>query len=105
MKIMQGDSYGVPFTIKIGDVLITDSNCADVELTIANVSKTYKSGDVKYINGKWYLPLTQEETFAFSGYAVSAQVRVKLNNGDVRGTAVPMIDLEGSISKVVLKDD
>ena len=106
-KIMQGDAYSIPITLtdKNGD-FITTSGVSDVEIAMSagkqTIIKKYSSGQVTYSNnGVWLFPVTQSETFNFSG-SITGRVRVKFSNGDVIGGALANVSTTESISKDVI---
>lgn len=101
--MMQGDSYGIQIDILKSDgTAVTTSDVSDVEISIGSLKKTYASGEVSYSDGKWIMPVTQEETFGLPSAYVPAQVRVVDKNGNVEGVSLGEILIKESISKVVL---
>ena len=101
MAIMQGDNYEIPFTIKDenGESL-TNGELLSVEFAVGNLIKTTPEIYYDSSKNKWKFPLTQEEAFSFEGGApVTAQIRVKFNNGDIVGAEVGFINVVESISK------
>ena len=100
--MMQGDSYGIPVEIRNskGEV-VTAADVSDVEIVVGGLRKSYKKGEVKYSDNKFIFPLTQEETFRFSG-SVKAQVRVVWPSGDVDGVFLGNVEVATSLSKEVL---
>lgn len=101
--MMQGDSYGLEIEIRDSEnQVVTDASVSDVEIAIGTIKKTYKSGKVLFSNGKWIIPLKQEETFRFPKTGVKAQVRVVWANGNVEGCSLGRISVFESISKEVL---
>lgn len=98
IDVTQGDQYeleikGTGFVI--GDV-------ASIEFVIGPLRKVYP-GTVWYdsTEGSFYFPLTQQETFRLQG-DIPAQARVKFVGGDVIGASMGMINMQRSLSKVVL---
>ena len=102
MNIMQGDSYPLVFNIHQGELTIDDSVVADVEIAVGDVIKTFKNGEIYYSDGKWYFPLTQEQTFKMSDFRKPVRVRVKFSNNSVVGATAKSICIEESTSKEVL---
>lgn len=104
--MMQGDAYRVPFilsmTIDGTRTLLTPDNVEDVEILIGTLRATYSEGELKFDDGKWCFPLTQQKTFSLGSFAQFAQVRVKFITGDVVGAIVPKMLMNNSISKAVL---
>lgn len=101
--MMQGDAYNLGFTIRNNaGSAVTPEDVINVEITIGNLTKTYLNGDVTYLNGRWYFPLTQAETFLFRPSAIKAQVRIKWANGVVEGKPVYGVRVHESRSKEVL---
>ena len=72
-----------------------------VEISFDDLIKKYPSSDVSYENGRFLVHLTQEETQQFDD-AVSVQVRVKFNNGDVPLSKIKTMPVRQSLSKEVL---
>ena len=104
MYIMQGDSYGIAFTIKIQNEIKTQDDFEDVEILIGELSKRLALQELKYDseNQTFVFPLTQQETLNLPANAQRAQVRCKLKNGDVLGSIIGSIIITASKSKVVL---
>lgn len=101
--MMQGDSYGLEIEVLNDDgVAVTTADVSDMEITIGHLIKTYKSGEVTYSDGKWFFPVTQEETFKFPPAAVPAQLRIVWNNKQVEGVSLGKIHVTESLSKEVL---
>lgn len=101
--MMQGDAYNLGFTIRNNaGSAVTPEDVINVEITIGNLTKTFQNGDVTYLDGKWYFPLTQAETFQFRPSAVKAQVRIKWANGVVEGKPAYGVRIHESRSKEVL---
>ena len=101
--MMQGDSYNLGFTVKnnAGEV-VTPKDVLDVEITIGHLSKTYKTGQLLFINNKWMFPFRQSETFGYWPKAVKAQIRIVWSNGVIEGKPIKGIRVNESISKEVL---
>lgn len=101
--MMQGDSYGLSIEIlnSVGEA-VTSSDVSDVEVSIGSHRKTYKDGEVYFLDGMWVFPLTQEETFEMLPAKVKVQLRVKWLSGDVEGCDLGYQNIRESISKEVL---
>lgn len=101
--MMQGDSYklGIMILNNAGNP-VTPDDVSDVEITIGNLSKTYKNAEVTFHEGVWMFPLSQQETFRYWPSAVKAQVRLVWKNGVVEGKPLYGIRISESISKEVL---
>lgn len=106
--MMQGDSYGIEIDIRdnSGNV-VTPSDISDVEITVGPYRKTYRKGEVFFVdNGdgspKWVFPLSQKETFKLRMSRVNVQIRVEWANGEVEGYTVGQILISESRSKEVL---
>lgn len=100
--MMQGDAYKLSFVIKQGATAVTPDLADDVELVVGNLRKTFSDGEVSFENGRWYFPLTQDETFNLSGVYQKAQVRVKFKGGDIVGKRLKDINVGISLSQEVL---
>lgn len=103
--MMQGDSKSLVIQIKKGDgTPVTASDVADVEVTVGTIKKRLSQGAVAFEedSGKWYVPLTQEETFKFPASHVAAQVRVVWPGGAVQGVSLGHVNVLNSLSREVL---
>ena len=103
--MMQGDSYGRLITIRnANDVVITEADVEDVEITIGFLKKKYSTGEVLYRKDveRWVFPMEQGETFRFPAMRVKGQVRVKFKNGDTEGASLGFVNVFESASKEVL---
>ena len=65
--IVQGDAYGLPFIIKAGNTEITPSLVYDVTVQFGTLTKSYRNGEITYVNGKWRFPLSHQETLDMGG--------------------------------------
>ena len=102
ITIMQGDEYGIAFTLKDSEQnAITPLNASDVEITIGGVTKNFLNGPITFYNGEWVFPLKQEESMNFPGY-IETQVRVKFSSGDVIGEYTGSMKVLPSGSKELL---
>ena len=103
LKIMQGDQYAIVFTgVQDGEALDL-SKIEMIEFIVGKLRKIYP-GEVTANDGKFYFPLTQEETFQFKSASQAVQIRVKFTGAEpvVIGTSIEGIRVCDSISKVVL---
>lgn len=101
--MMQGDSYnlGIKILNNAGSP-VTPDDVRDVEITIGNLSKSYRGASLTYSDGLWLFPMSQKETFGYWPAAVKAQVRVAWANGVVEGKPLYGVRIDESISKEVL---
>lgn len=101
MNIMQGDQYALTFSIESdeGEILNTDS-IDKLRATFGSIQKTYP-GEIYCADSIWYMPLTQEETFALSDFQ-PLEIRVHLASADsIIGADMGLINVKDSIDKVV----
>lgn len=103
MIIYQGNTYKLPFELKIKGQPIVADDVKMVEFAFGGVIKTYPE-QATYKDGVFTVPLTQEETFSFDDKEKQKyQVRVYFNDGSVKGTTPKAFDVQPSVSKAVLK--
>ena len=100
--MMQGDAYGLTFSIKREETVVVPDLVEDVEIVIGPLRGTYSGGRVQYEDEKWIFPVSQEETFTLLAAPHDVQVRVKFVGGDVLGQEIPHLYVERSLSKEVL---
>lgn len=105
-KMMQGDSYSVPFVITInGSTEITSDMVVELELCIGNkdgaqIRKTYTSGGVRYDSAlkKWFFRPTQQETLDLEPGSYDVIARMKFSDA-------PDADIVGvSIGRILITD-
>lgn len=103
LKIMQGDQYAIVFTGLQDGAPLDLSKIEMIEFIVGKLRKIYP-GEVTANDGKFYFPLTQEETFQFKSASQAVQIRVKFTGSApvVIGTSIEGIRVSDSISKVVL---
>jgi len=102
IQIMQGDSYGIPVTVRRDDGQLVDEYCAEaVEIIIGSIRKVYP-GQITFSDGKWIFPLTQEESMQLSAQKQTAQIRVRFTSGDVVGAKSGIVFVDCSKSGEVL---
>ena len=90
IRIKQGDQYSVPILIRLNGETVDIDELAEVEFTFGDGTRKLWPQDVQYNSADncFYLPLTQEETFALPpGAALPLDVRVKFAGGEVLGSA------------------
>ena len=88
IKIKQGDAYAVPIQVRRNGELIDADDVEAVEFCVGDALRKLYPEDVSYEpgNNTFYLPLTQQETFAFpAGESVALDIRVKFVGGNVIG--------------------
>ena len=112
-KMMQGDSYALPFRITInGTTDITPDIVSELELCIGNddtveVRKTLSAGGVWYNESlkRWFFRLSQQETFGIDPGTYDVIVRPKFANGadsDVIGIKIGRIMITNTQSEEVI---
>lgn len=99
-SMVQGDAYSLDVTIKNNGSPINIADVKAVEFTLFNFKKIYP-GEAEYSDGKFHIPLTQQETFRLPKFC-QMQVRVKFKSGDVIGSEIKQIDVAHALSKAVL---
>lgn len=103
MIIYQGNTYMLPFKLKINGQPIIADDVKMVEFAFGEVIKTYPE-HATFGEEVFIVPLTQEETFSFSAKEKNYfQVRVFFNDESVKGTKTKAFEVQPSVSKVVLK--
>jgi len=100
--IKQGDQYAIPVEIDFND--LGEDAVTRIEFAFAPVHiRKYYPDQVTKSGGKYLIPLTQAETLSFRTKTATLDIRVKFQNGDVRGIDHPIeFDVADSISKEVL---
>ena len=103
LKIMQGDQYAIVFTGTQDGEPLDLSKIEMIEFIVGNLRKIYP-GEVTANDGKFYFPMTQEETLNFKSAMQSVQIRVKFLGAEPVVVGVPIggIRVTDAISKVVL---
>ena len=101
--MMQGDSYnqGIEILDDTGAVVLPEA-VSDVEIAIGHIKKTYAKGEIKFGEGVWLFPLTQEESFSLPAGKLYGQVRIKWATGEVDGCKLEIPKLAESRSREVL---
>lgn len=101
--MMQGDAYNLGFTVlNNAGVAVTPTDIIDMEITIGHLRKTYSGGQLSYLDGRWFFPLSQKETFGYWPKVAKSQIRIKWANGIVEGKEIHGVRFYESISKEVL---
>ena len=101
MNLMQGNTYRLPIKLKMSGQELTPDNVSRIEFTFGKVVKHYPE-EVVYEDGRFILPLSQEDTFALGGQ-IKYQTRVLFVDGSVKASAVCSGTVSVSISKEVLE--
>lgn len=103
--IMQGDEYGIGFTIEQdNNGTPLDVTSVDIiQFTVDTLVKYYRedgSGQVDYNSetNTFQFPLSQEETFGFSG-DIECQIRIKFKNGKIVGKQIGSLELQYSLTE------
>ena len=108
IKMMQGDSRAVFFTLEQSGAELTPNKVSEVEITIGtNMRKLYSTGEVKWDKARrqWYIFPTQEETLALKPDGYEVQARFKYPNGEfspVKGLTLGRIVITSAQSKDVI---
>lgn len=82
----------MPIQVRLNGELINADDVETVEFCVGDALRKLYPEDVSYEpgNNTFYLPLTQQETFAFpANGSVALDVRVKFTGGDVIGVLRP----------------
>ena len=103
LKAMQGDQYAIVFTGTQDGAPLDLSKIEMIEFIVGKLRKIYP-GAVTANDGKFYFPLTQEETLNFKSAMQSVQIRVKFLGAEPVVVGVPIggIRVTDAISKEVL---
>lgn len=88
-KMMQGDSYPIPFTITLnGTTNITPDMISELELCVGSedepaIRKTFGGGTVGYdtVEEKWFFRPSQQETLDMEPGVYEVIVRLKFGSG------------------------
>ena len=101
--MMQLDSCHLGFTLRgSGGSVLTPDDLLDVEIVLGPMAKTWARKELRFDGGKWFFPLTQQETAALWPGRLRCQVRVLWRNVVVEGKSLQGMILTESISKEVL---
>lgn len=98
IKIMQGDSYPIPFELTQAGYALTPEMVKDVRLTVGEVlSYSLSAGKVffNYSDQKWYFRPSQAETLNLDveRYQVMAKVKYRNTPADVISVPCGMLDV------------
>lgn len=107
---MQGDTYPVPFTLKIEETNepIVPDMVTEVEVCVGKcLRKTYAAGSVLYDEElqQWFFVPSQKETLAMYPGRYTAQARIKFRNGihsPVKGICIGAIVITDANSTEVI---
>ena len=106
VRIKQGDQYSIPIALKLNGEDIDINDIAEVEFTFENGLRKVFPQEVQYNSADncFYLPLTQDETFAFpANGSVTLDIRVKFAGGNVIGVQrMESIAVADASSEVIL---
>ena len=110
MKMMQGDTHLVPFTISLDDTgeKITPEMADDIEVCIgkeccAMIRKVYSEGSVAYDaeTEQWFFRPSQQETLDLEPDSQDVIARVRIGD-DVRGVKIGRLLILSAQSKEVI---
>lgn len=108
--MMQGDTYPVPFTLKIEETKepIIPDMVTEVEICAGELlRKTYSGGSVLYDEElqQWFFVPSQQETLAMPPRRYTVQARIKFRNGvhsPVKGICIGTIMIINANSTEVI---
>lgn len=112
-KMMQGDSYHIPFKITINDTTdVVPDMVTEMELCIGNVDgaairKTFSSDTLQYddLERRWFFKPTQQETLNLEPGSYDVIVRMKFSDtadADVIGVHIGRISIVDTQSEEVI---
>lgn len=113
IKMMQGDSYSIPFTITMnGTTEITPDIVSELEVCVGRENKTsirkmFSAESVWFdeTSRQWFFRPTQEETLHMDPGSYDAIARMKFRNGDetdVIGVEIGRISISDTHSEEVI---
>lgn len=105
MALRKGDGYSLSVRIRIDGANLGTSGVDIVEFMFDDIRKVYggtSTDGVTFDTDHFVVPFTQEETFSLNKKTVQYQARVKFDTGEVKGTAIKVNNVYGSLSKEVL---
>lgn len=110
VMMMQGDTYPVPFTLKIEETNepIVPDMVTEVEVCVGGfLRKTYSEGKILYDENlkEWFFVPTQQETLAMHPGRYTTQARIKFRNGihsPVKGICIGTIVITDANSTEVI---
>lgn len=94
--IQQGDQYALAIEIKQGVTVITPDNADDVKIKLGCVTKKYSDGELTFLDGKWYFPMTQELTLSMCPNRVNIQAQIKQGD-NIYGSDTESVEIDLSI--------
>lgn len=98
MTIYQSDIYDIPITITLEDEVVSPDNVDDVIIAIGEMVRSYKKGTLKFDEGQWIFPLS-EETHKMSG-VFQGQAEIVISN-DKLHTAVFSVKFAPSVKPFI----
>jgi hypothetical protein len=103
--IKQGDAYSLPVAVTLDNTAINIADIECVEFYIGELRKTYPAeATFDAGSGYFYVPMTQQETFAFEAdSSLNLDVRVKFVGGNVMGVKrMGIVNVVDATSEVIL---
>lgn len=99
----QGDQYKIPFTINMGNTMVTPEICEGVKIEIAGTTKEYP-GEVTWDSetSKWLYPVTQEQSLSIKG---KYKMQIQVNFGGDPATIISSEVTEEAIGKSVILEE
>lgn len=98
MVIYQADIYDIPITIKLEDGMASPDNVDDIIIAIGEMVRSYKKGTLKFDEGQWLFPLS-EETRKMSG-VFEGQAEIVISNAKLH-TAVFYVKFAPSVKSFI----
>lgn len=95
LTIKQGDQYDLEIEVAVNDQQITEDTLYSVETVefyLGDNMAEYRAdgtGAVRFANGVFLFPLTQQMTFALRQAPARLDIRVKTTDGQVHGMQDP----------------
>ena len=103
--LLQGSTYKLPIQIKDPNGNIVDKSIVKKAVfTIGDIEKVYgDNGEVDFKNGKWIIPLTEQETFTMKN-SIKWQARFLFTDGSIKGVEPKYDNVKESINKTILSE-
>lgn len=101
MIIRKGEDKVIPIELyNNGEALLPEA----VEKAVFNIGplEKYWPGDVLFYEGKWLLPITQNETLGIAAGMYTAEARIKLKSGEIEGVTFEKVSFVPMQNKEVL---
>ena len=98
MTIYQADIYDIPITITLEDEVVSPSNVDDVIIAIGDMVRSYKKHTLKFENGQWVFPLSEETRKMTGVFQGQAEIVV---NGKILHTAVFSVKFAPSVKPFI----